>query len=253
MQRTRCEKAAKMYYALGWNPIPLKAFSKEPNVTELAPFLESRIGAEDIPHYEWRNIAIATGNVSGLVVLDVDSEEGRLHLKEKGHPPTPMVSTAKGLHLYFRYPVSEVPTSIRFSGGLDLKADGGYVVAPPSHHPSGQKYEWIEGLSPRDVELSELPVWIRLEIIDGKTHQKKLDPDLLSHPLAQGNRNEIMTSVAGALRARGLDRESLYVVLKTLNETRCDPPLPEVEIVRITNNISRYPPALTTRKDRRRY
>jgi putative DNA primase/helicase len=95
------------------------------------------------------NIGIATGKVSELIVIDIDGREGdeawqRL-LAQNGQPSlwTATVQTARGLHLYFELPAgSVIPCST--GGGLDVRGDGGYVVAPPSIHASGRVYEWID-------------------------------------------------------------------------------------------------------------
>jgi hypothetical protein len=85
------------------------------------------------------NIGIATGAVSGLVVLDVDGEGGEASLAalEREHgplPETPTVLTGKGRHLYFSHPGVAVPSRVHVAPGLDVRGDGGYVVAPPSSH-----------------------------------------------------------------------------------------------------------------------
>jgi hypothetical protein len=85
------------------------------------------------------NIGIATGAVSGLVVLDVDGEDGEASLAalEREHGPlplTPTVLTGKGRHLYFTHPGVPVPNRVRVAPGLDVRGDAGYVVAPPSTH-----------------------------------------------------------------------------------------------------------------------
>jgi hypothetical protein len=94
------------------------------------------------------NIGIATGRVSGIVVLDVDGEDGEQRLakfaREYGVlPPTAEVKTPRGRHLYFRYPpgVDHVPSVAK--GGLDIRADAGFVIAPPSLHFSGERYAWV--------------------------------------------------------------------------------------------------------------
>jgi putative DNA primase/helicase len=85
------------------------------------------------------NIGIATGAVSGIIVLDVDGEDGEASLAalEREHgplPETPTVLTGKGRHLYFAHPGVPVPNRVRVALGLDVRGDGGYVVAPPSIH-----------------------------------------------------------------------------------------------------------------------
>jgi hypothetical protein len=113
------------------------------------------------------NLAVVTGVTSGVVVLDVDPRNGgddELSALERRHgplPPTPEVRTGGGgVHLYFTYPEHPVATTI-VGPGLDLKADGGLVVVPPSIHASGHPYEWEAGADPDALPLAELPHWLR--------------------------------------------------------------------------------------------
>ena len=130
---------AAEYRRRGWSPIPIKAGSKEPNLLELQPYLGRAATTEELRSWAWSGVGIVTGPVSGVLVLDVDGPEGEAELKKHGHPATPMVRTAGGgLHLYFRHPEQHVKTGIRVAPGLDVKAAGGYVVAPPSVGPNGK-------------------------------------------------------------------------------------------------------------------
>ena len=112
------------------------------------------------------NLAVVTGDTSGLVVLDVDPRNGgddELTALERRHgplPPTPEVRTGGGgVHLYFEYPDRPVATTI-IGPGLDLKADGGLAVVPPSIHASGHRYEWEAGAEPEVLPLAALPRWL---------------------------------------------------------------------------------------------
>lgn len=117
------------------------------------------------------NIGIATGAESGVVVLDVDAnnggEQSLLELKAR-HGPLPetvQAITGGGRHVYSRHPGGEVRIRnvVRVLGlpGLDLRGDGGYVVAPPSRHASGRQYLWELSSDPADVPLAPLPAWLR--------------------------------------------------------------------------------------------
>ena len=95
------------------------------------------------------NIGIATGAVSGLIVLDVDGTAGRATLKalvdQHGLlPRTTIVKTARGFHVYLAMPSGCAPIPCSTGNGLDVRGDGGYVVAPPSFHASGHVYQWYE-------------------------------------------------------------------------------------------------------------
>lgn len=116
------------------------------------------------------NIGFATGQVSGIVVLDVDGEEGERTLAgwcaTKGPiPPTPTVRTSRGRHLYFA--AGSVPLHCRqgakgngLGPGLDLRAEGGFCVAPGSVHESGRVYMWEAGLMYGSPEPAEVLSWI---------------------------------------------------------------------------------------------
>ncbi len=111
------------------------------------------------------NVGIRTGRESGLVVLDVDARHGgdtSLESLEATYDRLPRTLTAHsgggGRHLYFRHPGGRIPNSAQLRGfsGLDVRADGGYIVAPPSLHQSGQRYTWEEPL----LSLAVLPFWL---------------------------------------------------------------------------------------------
>ena len=151
--------AAADYDRRSWCPIPIKQRSKQTALGQLAPYLNRRATKEELAAWAWSGVGIVTGPVSGVLVLDVDGPEGEEELRKYGHPVTPMVRTANGgLHLYFKHPEQHVRTGIRVAPGLDVKASGGYVVAPPSLGPNGNPYEWI--VSPEEADLAEPPRWL---------------------------------------------------------------------------------------------
>ncbi|SOH02802.1 bifunctional DNA primase/polymerase [Candidatus Kuenenia stuttgartiensis] len=93
-----------------------------------------------------RNIGIVTGTISGIAVVDLDGREAIQLAKDLELPDTPVVKTARGYHLYYRYR----PGIRNFQKrddlpGIDVRGDGGYVVAPPSIHTSGVQYAWAKG------------------------------------------------------------------------------------------------------------
>jgi putative DNA primase/helicase len=161
---------ALAYAALGLHVFPLhsmrdgrcscgrdcgKNAAKHPRVK--GGFKAATTDARQIEEW-WRkwpdaNIGIATGAVSGVIVLDIDGRQGLETLKkliaERGPlSPTHAVKTARGWHLYFRTPASGIAIPCSSGNGLDVRGDGGYVVAPPSIHISGHVYRWF---GPDDV------------------------------------------------------------------------------------------------------
>ncbi len=89
------------------------------------------------------NVGVVTGAVSEVVVIDVDSNDARSLVERTcGWPRTVTTKTAKGWHLWFRYPGETRNGVRRAETALDVRGDGGYVVVPPSRHPSGVEYAW---------------------------------------------------------------------------------------------------------------
>ena len=114
------------------------------------------------------NLGVVTGAVSGVAVLDVDPRAGgdrsleRLGAMWMGIPSTVEAATGGGgRHLWFS--IDEPVPSAVLAPGLELKADGGMVVVPPSLHASGGEYRWVDGHSPDDLDLAPLPALARID------------------------------------------------------------------------------------------
>ena len=193
--------------------------------------------------YPDANIGCATGEVSGIVVLDIDVKHGRSGSEFK-IPPTPTVKTGGGgNHYFFKYPGHAVKStnSQVFGPGVDIKADGGYVIMAPSLHMSGNHYEWVIGLE--DEGLADMPEWFT-SAINSYTKEKdtkrlwKKDPA----EVAQGTRNETATSVAGKIR-KSLPieiRESVgWPGLLAWNNS-LSKPLRETELRSVWESIKKY-------------
>lgn len=95
----------------------------------------------------YANIGIATGKISNCIVLDIDPRNGGLESIEKiKHllPPTLIAQTGSGgLHFYYKYNEAAKDLYKRLGDGIDVQGDGRHVVAPPSNHISGGRYEWL--------------------------------------------------------------------------------------------------------------
>jgi hypothetical protein len=91
-------------------------------------------------------LAIRTGSVSGLAVVDIDPRHGGRVDRELMTPTATVATGGGGWHLYYCYPGHPLPPALPGHPGVDIKADGGYVVAPPSIHPgTGRPYRWAGG------------------------------------------------------------------------------------------------------------
>ena len=114
------------------------------------------------------NIGVATGERSGIFVVDIDGERGEQSLIEitsrfGALPATVEVLTGSaGRHFYFKWPTFEGAPQIRntasaVAAGIDTRGEGGYVVAPPSLHPSGNRYRWSTSSA---KAIADAPVWL---------------------------------------------------------------------------------------------
>jgi putative DNA primase/helicase len=190
------------------------------------------------------SIGMPTGIVSGRIVVDVDPRHGgddsllELEKKYGALPPTSETKTGGGgRHLFFVCRGLGIRNSAGALGpGVDVRGEGGYVILPPSPHPSGTNYEWVNGWqSPADM-----PSW--LEALLTKPGRAAGANDA-GNKIPAGQRNPALTSLAGSMRRKGTTEESILKALLAENESRCDPPLSEREIQRIAKSISRYTPA----------
>lgn len=196
------------------------------------------------------NFGILTGEPSGVIVLDVDGPEGEESLasleKKYGQLPETweVVTGGGGRHVYFKCPdeVEELKNEVRFMPGLDVRTNGGQVLAPGGLHASGAFYEWEILHHPDEVELADMPEWL-FEIIRNYTKKntgKKYPAD--GEPIGEGKRNDYLAHFAGKLRRTGCSEPVLLAALQAENESRCVPPLPDAEVKGIAKSISRYPP-----------
>ena len=134
------------------------------------------------------NVGIATGPGSGLFVLDVDPRHGgddTLEALEEAHGRLPatveVITGGGGRHLYFRHPGGRA-LSKTVGPGLDVKADGGFVVAPPSLHLSGRRYEWESSSLPGMVPLVLPPSWLVALVRGGPGKGTSTAPATMSSP-----------------------------------------------------------------------
>lgn len=192
------------------------------------------------------NIGIATGARSGFFVLDIDEKHGgrdsvKALVDKHGLFPERIYQRTGGggWHILFRHPgirIGNVQASDRLGKGIDVRGDGGYIVAAPSLHVSGKRYEWGTDFD----KLPDAPRWLIEALRRPETSQTVSYSAIADIP--QGKRNNTLTSMAGALRRRGLSEGAISAALKVENLQRCVPPLSDVDVERISRSIARYSP-----------
>lgn len=196
------------------------------------------------------NIGIST---DGLVVVDIDPmpdgsqntfgselEEWHSLLSSAGS-----VTPRGGTHCWFcQPPGAELRnTASKISRNVDTRANGGYVLAPPSRVDSVGQYTWMMGfeLNCSPNELAYPPEWLMRLLSDEKPKVTE-SINTGSGEILEGGRNMTLTSLAGYLRRAGLSYEELRATLLAANMQRCKPPLPADEVNEIASNVSRYEP-----------
>lgn len=174
------------------------------------------------------NIGVATGRESGVVVLDVDGDVGRQSLAMlPALPNTWRSRTGRGEHVWFAPPGGGVGNRVGFRPGLDLRGDGGYVLAPPSRHVSGTAYAWRVG--PSDVELAPMPGWLVELVRAPEPHASTVAPECW----LEGTRNDRLWRLTRSLHAQGFPSDLVATLVQGANTQQCLPPLPASEVADI--------------------
>lgn len=246
---------ALSYLSRGWSVIPLVPRGKRAAVP-WEEFQVRRASEDEVRNWYQRfpnmNLGIVTGVISNLFVLDADGVEADEYLKGKEMPPTPQSTTGKGSHHYYEYPGFHVKTCARPIPGIDLRGDGGYVVAPPSVHPTGSVYSWAISLKdcgpqPPGAWLVKLLRSLDKQIKDSQTSatinlfERDLSGDdwyvsgLRGLPEGEG-RNSMATRLLGRWLGLGHDDKESWELLKSWN-LRNQPPLTEKELSTIAQSI----------------
>jgi hypothetical protein len=198
----------------------------------------SQIAAWITEGRENHDIAFATGLVSLVVVIDADTTQ--TYEKMLAKYGEPHARTKRGGHWYFRHPQDGKVASAPLESGLDCKADGGYVVAPPSRNRS-----WTHGIPNRN-NLPRLPKELReAESQNGScsANHNGSSPRALGEQIPGGQRNRVLTSLAGTMRRRGMGEAEMLAALEVTNQLRCKPPLHNDEVRQIVQSVVRYEPA----------
>jgi len=240
-------KAARYYKKLGFSVIPIAPGKKAPPIIEWEEYQHKLPTDEEITKW-WTdtpkaNIAIVTGKISNLFVVDLDrykegySQEDELkYFPETIYTPSAL-SPRGGEHLYFSCPDKEVSGGSGIGGiGIDVRCKGNYIVAPPSINGTGKPYIW-------NIKLTEAPFQevpedyisyinnkafniyrgVTNELLQGVTSVTSCD-----NLFREGTRDQDLFHAANCLVKGGMQRENIQQVLGIL-ANNCTPPFPIAE------------------------
>jgi hypothetical protein len=235
--------AALRYARRGWLVFPCRPRGKEP----LTPHGFKDATTEEPAIRDWwtrwpsANVAVATGRESGIVVLDVDVDDERgidgwEALRALGDlPRTASVKTPRGgAHLYFAHPGGDVPCSVGQLGrGLDVRGDGGFVLAPPSVGESGRRWEPDE-----QAPVQPLPAVLTAQRETTGPRPVSEWRELAASGRSEGSRNDSAARLAGHLLAHAVDPYVTLHLLEAWDAHRNQPPLGSREIMRVVESIA---------------
>lgn len=228
------------YVDRGWSVLPVRPEEKRPFMTNWLQYTHSRASKETITSWftnlSGAGVGIVTGKVSNIIVLDVESTCPYPIEDILKKYPTQLVSRSGsgGYHLFYQYPtnVPKVANRVRIFDGADLRADGGFIVLPPTIHSSGRRYEWVsEGVPGR----------FPAALLDLRSQPKVQSDGWITEALrgvSEGGRNDACARLAGYFFKKGMTYDIVESLLLDWNE-RNDPPMPTREVRTTIKSIER--------------
>ena len=229
---------ALQYLKNGFSVIP--AIAKDKKFYIAWAEYQNKLPTEDQVRKWWTkcpdaDIAIVTGLISGLVAIDIDSPEGKAKINE--YVPDslifPIAETPRdGEHWYFRCLDANLKTKAPIPGftGVDVRANGGIIIAPPSIGSNGKAYQWRENLNILQISIPTIPPDL-YAILPKKDVTMQAAEIVTTDMFMDGNRDEDLFHVAWALVRAKLPSNEIYQTLIRLSQA-CTPPFPikEAEI-----------------------
>lgn len=263
--RSPLEIAAELARRLGWRLLPVHdvasgqcscfkgascdCAAKHPRESEWGPKASNDLAVitEWVQRYPRANAGLATGALSGVIALDVDSGNGgheSLEAREAAHGDLPhtvqALTGSGGYHFFFKYPGFKVTNSAgKLGPGLDIRGDGGMVVLPPSRSAKGP-YSWV--FSPETTPIAPAPAWLLTQTTAAPHASKARSGDEWASMIASigdGQRNTTLAALAGALFRSNLPPTLAHSLLHAVNQARCKPALSEREVNVIAASIAK--------------
>lgn len=237
--KTIIEEALE-YIDNGWSILPVKPEEKRPFMTNWLQYTKTR-ATKEMANNWFRNLSGAgvgavTGRISNIVVLDVESYCPTPVEELLKRYPTQLISKtgSGGYHLFYQFPtnVAKVANRVKIFEGADLRADGGFIVLPPTVHPNGNRYEWVKRGVPGAFPMALLDIQAKPIVQNEGWISEAL------RGVSEGGRNDTCARLAGYFFKKGINAEIVEALLMEWNE-RNDPPLPVHEVRTTIRSIER--------------
>lgn len=231
---------AAEYVDSGWSILPVRPEEKRPFMTNWLQYTKVRATHEMVDNWlttlAGAGVGAVTGRISGMIVLDVEHDCPFPIEELLKKYPTQMVSRSGsgGYHLFYQYPVgvSKVANRVRIFEGADLRADGGFIVLPPTRHPNGNRYEWV-----KRGAMGAFPL-VLLDLKSGPTGKSEGWITEALRGVSEGGRNDTCARLAGYFFKKGMNADIVEALLLDWNE-RNNPPLPIKEVRATIKSIER--------------
>jgi len=240
LNRLSLPSAALAYAQKGLPIFPLKARGKRPLTPKGLHDASADLAIVEKWWRRWPEANIGLPVPSGYLVLDLDSEEAmhRFKAEDLVLPATVWAKTGRGRHLWYRL-AGKVRNRVGILPGVDVRAVGGYVVAPPSVHPNGRLYTWEEPL--QRSSTSDAPEWLVAMLREIRAPRGRTTSDwaaVIAEPVSKGSRNQTLAQVAGLL-FRKLPAEVAAELAFCWASVKLQPRLTEREIFRTLDSIAK--------------
>lgn len=238
---------AALLYATkyGWAVFPVSARNKKPLTPHGCKDAKKTPGPIKNWWRKWPDagIGIATGSISNLIVIDEDLDEDKgldgYHSVTEWEtingalPETVRAITGRGgAHVYYKYSGKDIGNRAGILDGVDVRGEGGYVIAPPSTHPNGTQYQWE--CDPEETELVEVDDTVKkLLAVKKSTIGEKFQ---LPQIIEAGQRNDTLYKLACSLQSQGLSDDAILTAVSAENTERCEEPLSKDEVKQIVGS-----------------
>lgn len=233
-------EAAIRYAKAGWAVLPLQPRGKAP----LTPHgvKDATTDIETIRGWwrRWPHANLGLAVPSGYLVVDLDSPDvyARLRAEDLELPATVTATTGRGVHKWYSTGQLQVRNRVALLPGIDIRAPGGYIVAPPSVHPSGAIYSWQVEL--RRSFIAPCPEWLLERLREPSSPVRRSAGDWaakLREIVPAGRRNQALAEVCGLL-FRKLPADAAAELAICWATLKLRPQLPDSEVRRTIESIA---------------